>query len=359
MRQILSLIILFSLLISSCASAQPISEKPSIVILATGGTIAGNQASSNVNYEAGVLEVGVLIDAVPALTDIANISGVQVANVGSQDMNENIWFDLATKISELQKNENIDGFVITHGTDTIEETAFFLDLVFPVGKPIVLTGSMRSSDAISADGPKNLYDAVKIASSQSSSNRGAMVALNGKIHSARLVKKNHTENLEAFSSGLNGLLGEIQNGKIKYFKSKRTAKINNFLELKSPGEINVGVVYSYAGTDASLIDFYKDKGFDGIILAGVGNGNSNAATIKAIEENNSKLITVRSSRVLNGVISRNVEINDNEIGTIASYDLNPQKSRILLDLLLSRTKNKELIQRSFECEIPLYTNYCE
>ena len=144
-------------------------ELPKVYILATGGTIAGSGSSATKSqYSAGQVAIGTLLDAVPAIKDIANVEGEQVVNIGSQDMSDDVWIVLAKRVNELLARADVNGVVITHGTDTMEETAFFLSLVVKSDKPVVLVGAMRPSTAISADGPVNLYNAVVTAASPSS-----------------------------------------------------------------------------------------------------------------------------------------------------------------------------------------------
>lgn len=163
---------------------------PNVVILATGGTIAGAGASSTGSaYTSGQVKIEAMIDAVPNIRELANLKGEQIANVGSQDMNVKVWLDLAKRINELLATKEVDGIVITHGTDTQEETAYFLNLVVKSEKPVVLTGSMRPSTALSAEGPLNLYNAVAVAASPIAKGYGVMVVMNDEIHSAHDVKK--------------------------------------------------------------------------------------------------------------------------------------------------------------------------
>src|SRR5690348_12881420 len=157
-------ILLLSLVLSATAAANPAQypnqrARPNIVILATGGTIAG-AGTGGAAYTSGQFKVQDLIRAVPGIEKIANLEGEQVANIGSQDMNDQVWLKLANRANQLLARPDVDGIVITHGTDTMEETAYFLNLVLKSDKPVVLTGSMRPATAVSADGPGNLYDAV-------------------------------------------------------------------------------------------------------------------------------------------------------------------------------------------------------
>ena len=181
---------------------------PNITLLATGGTIAGGgDSATKSNYTAGKLGVEALVDAVPALKNIANVRGEQVVNIGSQDMNDQVWLTLAKKIdADCGKT---DGFVITHGTDTLEETAYFLDLTVKCDKPVVLVGAMRPATAMSADGPFNLYNAVVTAADPQSANRGVLVAMNDTVLDARDVTKTNTTAVQTFQSPNFGPLGYI------------------------------------------------------------------------------------------------------------------------------------------------------
>ena len=174
-------------------------QKPNIHILATGGTIAGTGASATAtNYTAGQVAISSLLDAVPEIKNIANVTGEQIVKIGSQDMNDEVWLTLAREINQLMKDPNIDGIVITHGTDTMEETAYFLNLTVKGDKPVVLVGAMRPSTAISADGPLNLYNAVVVAADKASKGKGVLVAMNGNILGAADVSKMNTVSVETF-----------------------------------------------------------------------------------------------------------------------------------------------------------------
>lgn len=169
--------------------SSPVFALPNITLLATGGTIAGGgDSATKSNYTAGKLGVDALVEAVPAIKDIANIQGEQVVNIGSQDMNDDVWLTLAKKINK--DCTKTDGFVITHGTDTLEETAYFLDLTVNCDKPVVIVGAMRPATALGADGPLNLYNAVVVASDADSAKRGVLVAMNDMVFTGRDVVKN-------------------------------------------------------------------------------------------------------------------------------------------------------------------------
>lgn len=325
-------------------------DKPKIHILATGGTIAGvGTSSTQSNYTAGQVAIGTLLDAVP-VEDIAQVTGEQVVRIGSQDMNDSVWLTLAKRINELLNNSDIDGIVITHGTDTMEETAFFLNLTVKSDKPVVLVGAMRPSTAISADGPANLYNAVIVAGAPESKGKGVLVAMDGKIIAARSVLKTHTLDVETFKAANNDALGYIHNGKVYYTNTcnkKHTTQsafdVTNLTELPK-----VGIVYSYSNIDADMAKPMLNNGYKGIIHAGVGNGNIHENIFPVLEQARRQGIqVVRSSRVPTGPTTLDAEVNDAEFQFIASQELNPQKARVLLMLALTKTSDWKTIQSYF------------
>jgi L-asparaginase len=326
---------------------------PKIKVLATGGTIAGAQATqADAGYKSGTFSVDDLIKAVPQLKNIAEMSGEQVANIGSQTMNHEVWLKLAARCNELLKQSDVDGIVITHGTDTMEETGYFLSLVVKSDKPIVLVGSMRPATAISADGPINLYNGVALAGNPEAKGRGPLVVINDTIHYARESQKMHSTRMDTFQSPNRGIAGMMNTGKA-FFYSANTARhttksdfsINGLTVANLP---RVEVVYSYANLGGELIDALVAQGVKGIVLAGVGDGNSTDAAIAALEKAAKKgVAVVRCSRTAAGVVDRNVEINDDKLGFIAGMELNAQKARILLMLSLTKTSDAKKLQEYF------------
>ena len=342
---------LFSLLIFVTLAAQAVAQLPRIIILATGGTIAGAGTSSDrAGYTAGKIPVEDLIGSIPTVKKIANITGEQIASVGSQDMTVEIWKKLAMRINEINKNNEADGIVVTHGTDTQEETGYFLDLVITSDKPIVLTGSMRAATAISADGPKNLYDAITIAANPKSKGRGVLISFNEGIFDARDVMKLSTTKTNAFGSPNTGPVGQAYDGRVEYYsKSEREVKparpVTITADTKFP---RVDIVYMYADAPPDMIDMLVGKKVDGIVIAGVGNGNFNKAYTDAVKRAVAAGVVVcRASRTPSGRVVLHDEINDDELGTIVSDDLTPQKARILLMLGLTKSKDKKQLQDLF------------
>jgi L-asparaginase len=327
--------------------------KPKIKILATGGTIAGAQASSSeVGYKSGTFSIDDLIKAVPQMKDLAELSGEQVANIGSQNMNHEVWLKLAKRVSEVLKDSGTDGVVITHGTDTLEETAYFLSLVVKSDKPIVLVGSMRPATAISADGPANLYNAVALAASPEARGRGPLIVIDDEIHYAREAQKMNTTELDTFHSPNRGRAGVMNVGTAEFFNqntTRHTTKSEFSVDGKSADDLpRVEIVYSHENLGPEVINFLVEKGVKGIVLAGVGDGNSTDPALAALETAAKKgVAVVRSSRTGSGLVVRNVEVDDDKMGFIAAMELSPQKARILLMLALMNTTDPAKLQQLF------------
>lgn len=342
---------LCTLLVALFICINSFAQKPRIIILATGGTIAGEGASADrAAYTAGKVPIESLLKAVPGIENIAAITGEQIANVGSQDMSIEIWLKLNKRINEIFANNEAEGIVITHGTDTQEETAYFLNLTVRSSKPVVLTGSMRPSTAISADGPKNLYDAVTVAANTRSNGRGVMVVFNESIFDGRDVSKGSTTKVDAFRSPNLGPIGQVYDGKVMYYMNpiRKADKETPFDISTAKVMPKVGVAYMYADAEAGAINTFVKEGYKGIIIAGVGNGNFNKAFYDAIAAAVKKgLVVVRSSHVGSGRVTQFDEVDDKTLGTIVSDDLNPQKARILLMLGLTQTSNKDILQSYF------------
>ena len=341
------------LLVLTLALAPAAGALPKIKVLATGGTIAGAQATqADAGYKSGAFSVNDLIKAVPQLKNIAEMSGEQVANIGSQTMNHEVWLKLAARVNETLQSDDVDGVVITHGTDTMEETGYFLSLVVKSDKPVVLVGSMRPATAISADGPINLYNAVALAGSPEAKGRGPLVILNDTIHYAREAQKMHTTRLDTFASPNRGIAGMMNTGKA-FFYSSSTVRHTTRSEFSLDGLTvanlpRVEVVYSYANLGGDIIDTLVEHGVKGIVLAGVGDGNSTDAVIAALEKAAQKgVAVVRCSRTGSGIVDRNVEVNDDKLGFIAGMELSPQKARILLMLGLGKTSDVKKLQELF------------
>ena len=326
--------------------------KRRVVIVATGGTIAGAAESSTAaGYTPGAMAVELLIAAVPQLRRLADVRGVQLASVGSQDMNDELWVKLAVEVNRLLAGSDVDGVAITHGTDTIEETAYFLNLVVKSDKPVVLTGSMRPATSLSADGPLNIYNAVGVAADPRARGRGVLVVANDDIHGARAVTKRHTTDVQALVSPEVSLLGVCLFDDRDFIRSPFRAHTTATPFTLSPTEAlpRVDVIYAHAGMSPDLIDAAVANGAMGLVIAGVGDGNMTTPALDAVKRAIAQgVVVVRSSRVGEGVIRRNIEINDDALGTVASKELNPAKARVLLKVALTRTSDRAEIQAYFD-----------
>lgn len=326
------------------------SSLPRIRLLATGGTIAGAQTTGGRGYQAGKFSIDALVAAVPQLATLARLEVEQVAAIGSQDMNEAVWLRLAARTQAAVDTSEIAGVVITHGTDTMEETAFFLNLVVRTEKPVVLVGAMRPATAISADGPMNLYNAIAVAGQPAARGRGVLVVANDEIHFAREIAKTDTTQVGTFNSGHRGLAGLVNAGRLHLYGPpvrRHTAESEFSLEGLTALP-RVDIVYAYAGMGRELIDAAVKAGARGLVLAGVGDGNLGAVALAAASDAaKAGVAVVRSSRTGGGVVERNIEIDDDKFGFIAADELNPQKARVLLQLGLTRTEEPKALQELF------------
>ena len=328
-----------------------VAQKPNIHILATGGTIAGTGSSATkTNYTAGQVAISTLLEAVPEVNNLANITGEQVVRIGSQDMSDAVWLTLAKRVNELLSRSDVDGIVITHGTDTMEETAFFLNLTVKSDKPVVLVGAMRPSTAMSADGPLNLYNAVVTAVAKESYGKGVVVAMNGLVLGAEGVTKMNTVDVQTFQSPNSGALGYIQNGKVFYnMESLKRHTTRSEFDVSQLDKLpKVGIVYSYSNIDADVMTPFLNNGYQGIVHAGVGNGNIHQNIFPMLEKARKQgILVVRSSRVPTGPTTQDAEVDDTKYQFVASEELNPQKARVLLMLALTRTNDWKKIQQYF------------
>jgi L-asparaginase len=320
-------------------------------VLATGGTIAGaGTPRPRRGYAPGVFSIRSLIAAAPGIKSLARLNAAHVASIGSQDMGEAVWRALARRAQSALDNPEIAGVVVTHGTDTMEETAYFLNLVLRSAKPVVLVGAMRPATAMSADGPMNLYNAVATAAHPDAGGRGVLVVANDEIHFAREVAKTNTTQVGTFKSTHRGLAGLVSSARIHFYGTpvRRHTMESPF---SIPGRAalpRVDIVYAHAGMGRELIDASVRAGARGLVVAGVGNGNLGArARAAAAAAARAGLAVVRSSRTGGGIVERNVEMDDDRLGFIAADELNPQKARILLMLGLTRTRDPLRLQEMF------------
>lgn len=322
-----------------------------IKVLATGGTIAGSSDSNTdtTGYKSGALGIDKVIASVPQLKDIANVTGEQVANVGSENVDNALLLKLAKRVNQLLNDDQVDGIVVTHGTDTLEETAYFLHLVVKSNKPVVVVGSMRPASAISADGPLNLYHAVKIASTKEAKGKGVMVTLNDRIASARFITKTNTTTTDSFKSLEQGYIGEVA-GEVVSFYNEPTRKhtTDSEFDISKLKELpQVDILYGYQNDQKYVYDAAVKEGAKGIVVAAAGNGTMSTEAINGATDAVKKdVVIVRSSRAGNGIVTH--EKMDDEHHFVSSDSLNPQKARILLMLALTKTKDPDKIQSYYE-----------
>ena len=338
--------VLFMLLGATLAFA-----KPTIYILATGGTIAGSGSGAlDTSYTSGTVTVDKLIAAVPEINKIATIKGEQISNIGSQEMNNEVWFKLANRVNELLTSGKADGVVITHGTDTMEETAYFLNLVVKSDKPIVMVGAMRNSGSLSADGPLNIFNAVNVAMNKEAVGKGVMVVMNDEIHAAREVTKTNTTAVDTFKSPNSGKIGTVFYGNVKFYMNPtRKHTVNSAFDITKIKELpRVDIIYSHSNDNPDFVNVAVKNGAKGIINAGMGNGNPFPSALEALGEAvKAGVVVVRDSRVGSGETTLNGEVDDGKYGFLASDNLNAQKARVLLMLALTQTTDKAKIQELF------------
>ena len=331
------LIALFLCLMLLCAfSAAPAEgavteSKGRVVILATGGTIAGvGEAGKTASYKPGSLTVEELLYAVPQLTEVADIDAIQICNVNSDDMTAELWITLANTINELAEDPEIKGFVVTHGTDTMEETAYFLSLTVNTDKPVVLTGSMRPATSISADGPMNLYESVCVAASDAAAGHGVMIVFADQIYAARSVFKASTYSVMAIT-GENGMIGIVRDGNVYLEEAAGARKERTYFDVSGLDTLpKVSILYFSVDADPGLLRYAAEHS-DGLVIAGAGAGEFSLGWIEVIRE--LQIPVVVSSRIDMSVILKDNLLVDS---TVAANTLSPQKAAILLRLALAQ-----------------------
>jgi L-asparaginase type II len=334
------------LLIANPLSAAPAADLPDIHILATGGTIAGtaqNQAEL-VHYQAGNLSIDTLIASVPEMSTYARVTGEQICNMDSDEITPDIWLILASRVNKLLHNPDVDGIVITHGTDTLEETAYFLNLVVKSEKPVIITGAMRPATALSADGPINLLNAVILAGSYDALGKGVLILLNEQINGARDTTKTNTEMVETFTSADFGLLGYMDNKVPKFYRKslKRHTAESGFDVTGLTSLPRVDIVMLYPGADRTAIDAFIANKTDGLVIASLGNGGYSKSVRSALfDVVDQGIPVVISSRTGTGICTP----KDPEF--ISADSLTPQKARVLLMTSLTQTDNPDEIAEIF------------
>lgn len=325
-------------------------SKKTVAIVATGGTIAGTgQAGKTSSYQAGRIGMEEILESIPLIQEVATLEMHQLFNIDSNEMNEVHWLELAKCINELASREDIDGIVVTHGTDTLEETAYFLNLVIHTQKPVVITGAMRPATATSADGPFNLYQAVSLAVNEKAIGQGVMGLFSNTIYAGRDIQKINNYKIDAFDQRSLGCLGYMQDDKV-YFYS-RTFKTHTFHSVFSwqlPSTLpKVGIAYFYAGASEEILDDLAKK-HEGIVIIGSGSGNYSKGWLAKMESLASQgIIFVRASRVNEGIVFED-RIFDPKGICIPANTLSGPKARVLLMLALTLTHDLKKIREIFE-----------
>ena len=329
-------------------------QLPRVVVLSTGGTIArrGESTLNLSDYKAGSLEGEQLVAAVPELKQFARVNVEQIANIGSSNMTFAVWRASSGRVNALfAEDPNLAGIVITHGTSTIEETAYFLNLTVRHERPVVLVGAQRPATALSADGPLNLVNAVRTAASEDSRGRGVLVVLNDEINAARDVTKSNTYRAETFRSGELGFLGYVDQDKVVYYRTpvKRHTVRSEFALQSIASFPGVEIVYSSVESNSALIvEALQRAGVSGIIFAATGAGSLSdpeKAIVETSLRESRRTVFVRSTRVANGRVIGRPDYD--KLGIIAGDNLSAQKARILLMLALASTSEPRQLTRIF------------
>ena len=319
---------------TSCQNKTVSGPLPKVHIIATGGTIAGT--STDIGYDAGKVSIETILQAVPELTQYAELDYEQFCNIGSQDMCESIWLPLAKRVNQVLDCGKYDAVLVTHGTDTMEETAFFLNLTIHNPKPVILVGAMRPSDAKDADGPSNLLKAIQTIVRPDAVGKEVMCCLGCRIYEAGAAFKNDTHSPAPLSeTSVDWYLPH--NSNTGFF-------VDNLEELPE-----VGIIYGYGSKSTVALEAFVNAGYKGIVFAGVGDGNLNQANLDlAAQAAENGVMIVRSSRIpYGGVYTEGGEVDDENLGFIASGNLSPQKSRILLMLALTASRDIDVIRSYF------------
>ena len=318
-------------------------------MLATGGTIA-----SRFDPKIGALAPAVtgedLVRAVPGLDKIATVEVEQVANIESADMTPEIWRTLSTRANALLAMSEVSGIVVTHGTDTLEETAYFLDLTVTSAKPVVLVGAQRAASYFDTDGPRNLLNAIRVAVSPEAVGKGTLVVMNGQINAAREVTKTNTLDVETFRTLEFGALGVADVSAVRFYRAPLRRQTIPLGDQQALGRVEI--VSQYAGADGRVIrQLVEAGGVDGLVIEGLGLGHVTRGSVEALKEARSRgIAVVLSTRVYSGrslpLYARDVETQ--KLGAVRADNLCPQKARILLMLALTRTKASEELQKFFD-----------
>ncbi len=325
--------------------------KPRLALIGTGGTIAGaaSAASVSTDYKPASLSLAAVVDTVPELRQRYNIDVSQPMQLASYDVRPDHWLDLHAAVMQAVHNPHVVGIVITHGTDTLEETATFLHLSVDSDKPIVVVGAMRPATAYSADGPANLLDACSVAACPSAAGRGTLVVMNGRIHSGLWVGKRHVSSVEAFDSPLAGAVGEVADQAVQWFRAAGRAPTVAWQTpstWKTPAAWpRVDIAVAYAGVDETAMRAFVAAGAQGIVHAGLGNANTPTAYRAFIQALPAQgVLVARCARFITGSVTRASVYADAEHGILTAGPLPPHKVRIIMLLGLAHGLDGAAIQ---------------
>lgn len=319
------------------ASAQD--KLPLVKVVATGGTIA--------NTPSGRLHAGEVADAIPALKKVARLEVEEVIRVGSSSITVENWLTLARRINEIFASEpEVKAIVVTHGSNTVEETAYFLSLTVKSDKPVVLTAAQRQFSTLSSDSPKNFLQAVRVAVSDEARGKGALVVTNDLINAARDVTKNITYRVDTYDSKDLGALGFVDEDRVTFYRAP-LRRANAFDLAKIQKLPRVDIIYTYAGADGALIDAAAANQAEGLVIAGFPTGSGTPAMDQAMKRVAAKGIPVVMTN--RGGTGRVTDTRAAEARPLVFGDtLTPQKARILLMLALTTTKDPAQLQRIFQ-----------
>lgn len=324
-------------------------NKRKIYILASGGTIAG-LADSPVDfmgYTAGAADINALLAAIPEVNDLADVTMEDFCGIGSENATPELWLNLARRATDILADDEVDGLVVTSGTDTLEELAYFLNLTLATQKPVVVVAAMRPLSAYGTDGPVNLYNAVAVAASPAAAGKGVLVVMNDTIISARGVTKSDTSRVHTMNGGDFGTLGYVLAGDVRLLAAPcGRHTFNSEIRLDDIHDIpRVDIFYMAAGVDAHLLRMMADRGASGVVIAALGNGTYSDAVGEALRDLDDMGVTcVVTSRCQTGYA------RVTQPGLIAGADFSPQKARILLMLCLAVNMSADDIARNFmEC----------
>lgn len=302
-------------------------------------------------YQPAVTNVGDLLADIPEISAVAEVFGEQLVQVASHDITDDLLLLFAKRILQLLEDDDVDGVVLTHGTNTLEESAYFLNLTVRSRKPVVLVGAMRPGTSMSADGPMNLFQAVVAAASPESPGRGVMVVMNNQIIGARDVVKTDTLTVDSFKAPVFGYLGYVIEDQAHFYRAglRRHTFDSEFDVSGIKALPKTGIVYGHTGDSRVVIDALVADGFEGIVHAGSGTAAISKAMSAGVRDAvNRGVVIVRAPRSSLGILTRNMEYDDDRFGTVSGDTLNPQKARVLLMLGLTRSNNSLDIQRYFD-----------